>query len=361
MADEGGHPMTEDGERSSDCCPPVGAQKPTAENGSEDQAGEKDPSTSSRSGRGRLEPASPITIEGCAEPPPAAATAVLSDEADSLLWHWGLRVNHELKILVCWTCRRGIWPAPERIMSHLESHHSLKGQTVKKQNPNLLSKLQSGLAGFPFSTPGEIRRQPAGRAAIPGIKVSPGFYCPLLTDGGATCQAAYLTSSSLHQHCKTAHAKDKGRLTSKTAQNHPCDCQTIYKGDTRRYFRVKTGLMEDVPENSVNPYSVMMRDLASFTPKVSAIEEFKVEELPSLLRATEWHLFVQNYRKDPKDVVDLIRLPTRLNKSLVGSESDTDRGLAMLLDISEAWVAKVRAHWVTSTPIMRRILDGYPV
>lgn len=95
MSNKGEHPTTNDGERSSASCPPVGAQKTTTDDDSGDHVGEQDPPTSSRLSRGCLEPAASITASGCAKPPPAVIT-VLSDETENLLWHWGLRVNYEL-------------------------------------------------------------------------------------------------------------------------------------------------------------------------------------------------------------------------------------------------------------------------
>ena len=125
---------------------------------------------------------------------------------------------------------------------------------------------------------------------------------------------------------------------------------------------MKTGLLDDTSENLLNPYSVLVRDMAAFTPKGRvATEKIKTDELPSLLHATEWHLFIKNHRGDSKDVTDLIRLPMRSNRSLGGSEANTDRGLLMLLDISEAWVAEVKQYWLSSMPVMQRMLDGYPV
>lgn len=217
------HDQMDEGERSFLNRPSIGAQKTTIDHDSGDQAGEQDPPTSSRLRRDGLEPAVSITAAGGMGPLPAA-TAVLPDAITNLLWHWGLCINYELKILVCWTCHHGIHSTPHRIMSHLEKYHSIKGQTVKKRNPDLLSNLELGLGGFPFSNPEKVKQQPANRAPIPEIEVNSGFYCPLLNGDKTKCQAAYPEGSSLYKHCKTAHSSDMGRLKPKAALNYPCDC-----------------------------------------------------------------------------------------------------------------------------------------
>ena len=47
-------------------------------------------------------------------------------------------------------------------------------------------------------------------------------------------------------------------------------------------------MLDDAPENLLNPYLVLVRDMAAFTPKGRvAMEKIKTDELPSLLYATE--------------------------------------------------------------------------
>ena len=214
------HDQIDEGERSFLNRPSIGAQKTTIDHDSGDQASEQDPPTSSWLRRDGLEPAVSITAAGGMGPLPAA-TAVLPDAITNLLWHWGLYINYELKILVCWTCHHGIHSTPHRIMSHLEKYHSIKGQTVKKWNPDLLSNLESGLGSFPFSNPEKVKQQSANRAPIPEIEVNSGFYCPLLNGDKMKCQAAYPEGSSLYEHCKTAHSLDMGWLKPKAALNYP--------------------------------------------------------------------------------------------------------------------------------------------
>jgi len=288
---------------------------------------------------------------------------VPSDETTKLLWGWGLRIDHELRTIICWTCGSGVGSQPSKIMSHLQSRHSRKGHTVARRYPELLQSLEKGLRGFKFSNSRTVKDQPADRAPVAGVKIHRGFYCPLLqTTDGKACLATFVKPQSVYEHCKRWHSKDKDRLKPTQVLDYPCDCQTIFKGNEKKYFRVKAGLLDNVPEDSENPYSVIVRDMAAFIPRdLSATEELKREELPSLLRATEWHLFIEKYRRNPKDVTDLIRLPAGLDRGKIGPEAEVDKGLTMLLEVSEDWVANARGYWEHCTPIMRQILDGYPV
>jgi hypothetical protein len=281
----------------------------------------------------------------------------LSSEAVDLLWYWGIALDAELKILVCFSCKQGIKSEPEKIVCHLQALHSKKGQPIKTKHPNLLSDLEHHLRGFHFARPSSVRHQPAGRAPIPGVEIYGGYYCPATLEDGTKCSRAYPEVSTLYEHVKKAH--EAGNRRNKTElEKYPCDCQTIFRGNARRYFRVKTGLLglEDGPENSVNPYSVFVGDGSNETnsdPKV--IEKLRNEELPSLLRATQWHVFLGERRKG---VVEFIDHPDRYPK---GSASPEEKVLAMLPDVCDAWLTKIGYYWRGSTESMKRALDGYPM
>ena len=276
----------------------------------------------------------------------------LAAEAVALLRVWSLRVDRELRVIVCSTCEHALTQTGKGIMNHLQKRHASKGHLVRTANPTLQADLERLLQGFRFSEPGSIANQPADRAAIPGIKVHRGYYCPVQLPGGTQCRRAYPAISSLATHVKKEHPKTDDRPKPSQLSRHACDCQTIFIGSTRRYFKVKTGLEAE------GAYSVFVRNVADKIPDSSKVqEEIKNEELPSLLRATQWHDFIGNYRGEPEDVVDLARYPVRAGLA----EGDVDRALAKLPYVSDAWMAKVGGYHGSATDRMRRALNGYPM
>lgn len=291
-------------------------------------------------------------------------TTVLTREATSLLWDFGLRVNDELKSIICWTCGQGIEPEPMKIVNHLKKKHRRKGQPTWNKS-ELLSRLTIALKGYKFQQLEHIRNQPAGRAPIPGIKVHSGFYCSVLSADGIPCSSAFLKLESLYQHTKSCPTpSNKEKKKKKELQNYACDCQTIFTSSSRKYFRVKTGLV-DQQVSPVNPYSVFVQQEMSIpgNSDLGMLEKFRNEELPSLLRMTRWHLYVEKYRGDPQDVVDLIQLPTAGKQAeswSMGKDEPMEETLKKLPVVSEAWVAQAHRYWQMCTHPMHRALYGHP-
>lgn len=272
-----------------------------------------------------------------------------------LLWQWGLRVNMELKILICWTCKHGIHPSPQRIMNHLQAKHIRKGKTMRKQHPDLQSRLEVALSGYHLPEPRVIMLQPTDTAPIPGITVHPGFYCPMKLPDGTTCCRTYRQESSLADHLKKTHIECSSKPNAKEVSNYSCNCQTIFTNPVR-YFRVKTGRREK-PENYPNVYTAFILEELPKLPTKStmSIERLKNEDLPSLLRGTQWHLYISNYRHNPKDVVDLIRHPDKKDAL------DGGQALSRLPKIANLWMAMVGRHWEACTANMRKFLNGFPI
>lgn len=283
----------------------------------------------------------------------------LSIEASELFWSWGLVVNERLGIMVCFTCKQAIDSAAEGVMRHLEKNHSRKGHTIKKENPSLLSDLTRLLKGFNFLPRITVRNQPAGNAPIRGIKVHRGYHCPIELADGTECRAAYLKTSSLYKHVRKEHGEHPDRPTEKQLYDYTCDCQSVFGGTDRLYFTVNIGLLEEGRPGTFNAYSAFVGSAENRIPDSSKPhEEFRNEELPSILRLTEWHLYLDPYRGDPEDIVRLAHHPDRSAKAQSGA---VERVLARLPGISDAWVAKVKGYWKKSTDWMRRVLNGYPM
>ena len=283
-----------------------------------------------------------------------ADSPTLTKKAEELLWEWGIRANLELRILICRTCQQAIHPITSRIISHLQDKHTVKGKTIRKKHPGLEASLDKVLRDFPFADPEEVRFQPADRAPIPGIPILEGFHCPITLSDGTTCRRAFPKATTLYNHVLNQHKDVSNKPKPQELSNYPCDCQTIFSRPVF-HFRVKTGVREE-PENCRNVYSTFIQGDASKVPgnSTKSLEALKNEDLPSILRATQWHEYIKDYRDDPNRIVDLICYP----KGMGGSEEGV---LGRLPKIADKWMAQVRVHWVGSTPNMKKFLNGFPI
>jgi hypothetical protein len=248
----------------------------------------------------------------------------------------------------------GIKPQAKSILNHLEKYHCRRGRTIRKTYPTLEAGFDRELRCLELAEPDIAKDQPPNRPAIAGLQVFPGYSCPVKKEG-ILCLRTFRKVGTLYEHVrKEHHGVSRQFPKSRLSQCH-CECQTIYRRPIQ-YFKVKTGLL---PGGQASPYSVFLQghntDIPSFphTP-----EPIRMEELPSLLRATRWDIFVGPYRNSPKDVVDLIRHPTRASKGEVGVE-DT---LCKLPFISECWIDMVEEYYFNhGTEMQERILAGYPM
>jgi hypothetical protein len=211
---------------------------------------------------------------------------------------------------------------------------------------------------YHFASPAQAKAQPNDRDRIPGIAVHNGYYCPVTLSGGQRCCETYRKTSSLYEHVKKIHRSATDRPKEADLIQYTCECQTVFS-ENRAYFRIKTGSREPL-QHQTNPYETFVQKEASTAlgSRPKPMESLRNEELPSLLRVSQWHEFVGGYRKAPEDVVGLIEPPSRSWN--VGDSSEV-RALGKLPRISQAWLAKVCRFWKDSTEWMRRILDGYPM
>jgi len=235
-------------------------------------------------------------------------------------------------------------------MSHLQKHHSPKRKVIKKIHPNLAQRLENILQGYQFSTLESVMDQPVGRPPIPGITVHEGYYCPVKTEDGTQCLVTYPARTTMERHLQ-GH---KGVWKPKAAEldRYLCSCQTI-STEQKRYFRVLARPLED----HASVYTMFVEEEMAKVPGPSAgsLEKLKTEELPSLLRGTQWHEYVMDFRNDPKDVVDLIAFPDAKDKSAMGQV------LSMLPGIAETWMQQVREYRKNGSENMKKCLNGLPI
>ena len=268
-------------------------------------------------------------------------------------------MNTELGILICQPCQRGINSSAEGVLKHLEKYHCQRGKTIQKACPTLKSSFEEVLECYEFSDPSAIKEQLPDRPAIPGIQVFQGYFCPVEMDKGVQCLRAFRVVGSLYEHVKKHHSSLVQRPKQSELGHYTCECQTIYSNPVK-YFRVRAGSLlgsKSRVESSVNPYSVFLQCGNTKPSFPHTPEAITLEELPSLLRATRWDIFIGDHRENPKDVVDLICYP-KADKN----NSELEAVLCKLPHISECWVDVVEDYFFRNgTEWQERILAGYPM
>jgi len=270
-----------------------------------------------------------------------------------------LRVNRELGILIRLTCRHALDPNPKSVTNHFNANHCAKGETIEKVHPGLSTALCDALNGISFALPREVRNQPHHRAPISGIQVWRGFYCPMTDSSGKQCLYTAGATSTVETHIKTKHQGDRSRPHVNDLEGYPCDYQTLFTGNLRQYFQVRPGLtgLEAHLDGYNNPYSVFTKQKSTASSSDFHPQPIKDDELSSPLRATRWNVFVEPYRNNPRDVVDLIRYPTaRIPPWLASEEHTFEKVLSKLPDLSEEWVDTVFWVWKTSSLYVHRTL-----
>jgi len=293
-------------------------------------------------------------------------TGCLSDGNRSpvhLLERLGLRVNTELKILICMTCQHAISHEPKAVETHLSSKHLRKGRTLKKYLRDSPIQLEDALSAFDFVAPCKVKEQPDCRAPVLGIKVERGFYCPLLNEKRLPCLYTVGLTSSLETHLTRKHQGDPGRSDLPPLENFPCDYQTLFTGNNRHFFRVRTGLG---PETSLgglqDPYSVFLRQMVHEPSDTYLPEPIKDAELPSLLRATRWNVFLDPYRGNAPDVIALIGFPSSETvKWAVDKDKTVESALVGLPKVCNAWLDKTKIYHSRGYGYVHRILAQYPM
>ena len=293
-------------------------------------------------------------------------TGCLSDGNRSpvpLLERLGFKVNMELKILICMACQHAISHEPKAVETHFSSKHLRKGRTLKKYLRESPTQLEDALSAFDFVAPCKVKEQSDCRAPVPGIKVERGFYCPLLDEQGLPCLHTVGLTSSLETHLTQKHQGDSRRSDLSPLENFPCDHQTLFTGKHRHFFRVRTGLGPGTNlGGSQDPYSIFVRQMVHEPPDAYLPEPIEDAELPNLLRATRWNVFLEPYRGNAPDVIALISFPsTETVKWAVGKDKTVERALVGLPKVCNAWLDKTKIYHSHGYGYVHRILAQYPM
>ena len=227
--------------------------------------------------------------------------------------------------------------------------------------PGLSEVLKQALEQVTFVNPDEVRVQPHNKAPVPGIKVNKGFYCPMEGEDGKQCLYVSGTANTMSTHLKLKHKGDQNRPAPKSIKDFPCDYQTLFTCSLKHFYRVQTGYtgLTDLQNNSKNPYLAFLNqgDLSrNLNPPP---EPLRTPELPSFLRITQWHNFLEPYRSDPKDVTALIQYPIDQNPCSPHLEQSSEKVLSKLKDVTNTWMDKVHSYWKESTDYVHRVLANH--
>jgi len=273
-----------------------------------------------------------------------------------LLKQWGLAINPDIGILICLTCGYALAADSGSIFSHLGSKHRMKNL---KKDPAIQSQVEDCLKAFSFTPVQIARNQPPGKAPIPGITVRKGFYCPLERPDGTPCEYVAGEIGTLDKHSRNKHIGNPQRRSREGLRNYSCDYQSVFSGGDRMFFRVQTGLKDF---GGQNPYTIFLTTVGAAQPPCSKPEVIKDDELPSFMRRTRWHIFLEPYRENPKDVINLIRRPTIAGiEGMTMEDGCIERTLCMLPTVAEAWFRRVHTYWTDASDYVQRILANYPM
>lgn len=260
-------------------------------------------------------------------------------------------MDKELQTIICWSCGHAIVSDVKAVFNHLKKKHSPRRKTLKNSHPILFEDLKLALDQHEFSQPEDVRQQPMDRNPVPGVEIQNGLYCPIKLEDGTSCSEVRLKTSSMYAHIIKDHSSQKGQFNERSLSGYQCDCQTIFTANHRKYFRVKLGTEECLKSE--------ISDLPGIA--TGLLEPYKDEELPSILRTTQWHIFIQEFRRNPKDIVRLIEHPAQRLERQSGEDSNIERALGKLPKLSNFWMGEVHKQWVNATDFTRRMLYEFPV
>ena len=267
-------------------------------------------------------------------------------------------------ILICTACERAVLPTLVSALKHYKKEHCDTGETVEGLFPGLTDRLKLALEGHSFADPKVVRFQLPNQAPISGIKVHNGFSCPMKSElKEEQCWYVGGESGTIDTHIKNEHRGQNGRPAAKDLKDHTCSYQTLFNADLRHYFQVRTGLADadSHMSGSLNAYSAFVRQMGSMPSPAPPPEPVRDNELPSLLRATSWNVFLEPYRTKPKDVVALIRYPTPGLVGVPEVDVEVERVLRELPDLATTWMKKVHVAHTRVSKYALRALIKYPM
>jgi hypothetical protein len=194
-----------------------------------------------------------------------------------------------IKIIACTKCLHGILPSSA--LSHA-SEHKINLSKVEKQNINDIIKSRC----FAMYT-NDVALPPYPGPPIEGIKVQNGFICKL-------CNFCCPSDQTMVTHFGSMH---KGIPGHSKAHSEPASIQA-YFAQRPKYFKVVPilhGLNED------DLFSVYLQQCA---PPIEALRVLNPpldpNEVPPLLKVTQWHEHLGLYTTDREKIRKLLELTT---------------------------------------------------
>jgi hypothetical protein len=203
-----------------------------------------------------------------------------------------LQTTPSTRLLVCTKCQQGV--IPTSVITHANSHN-IKLLSADKQNLQTVINNSTFLAD---ST--EIPSPNPPCPPIEGIKVQNGFACNL-------CDYCATAVQTIRNHFSVIH---KDTLGSTNNNSKPAQVQAFFMRRPK-YFAVTLslrGLKED---------DLFTKYLQQCAPEIDRLRilnpPLNANEVPPLLKVTQWHEHLKNYtgnRDNVRKLLELTKLPT---------------------------------------------------
>ena len=254
--------------------------------------------------------------------PPLSDNDMIVDETESLQTQGSLLFNEEevlakasvviislsylhttspTRLLACTKCQRGILASS--LLSHSNTH-DIRLLPDDRQN---LQTIMDNSSFLDDSIEVTLPNPPC--PPIEGILVQDGFSCD-------PCSYCCSTIGSMQNHFSTKH---KGALGPAKANFKPAHVQSLF-ARRPKYFLVTPIL------RGLNEEDLFTRYMQQCAPEIeqlkTLIPPLNANEVPPLLKVTQWHEHLKDYTKNREQVqklLELIRLPTsRRGESWMG-------------------------------------------
>jgi Orsellinic acid/F9775 biosynthesis cluster protein D len=203
-----------------------------------------------------------------------------------------LHTTPPTRLLVCTKCRHGILPSS--LISH-SKEHCIKLLPVEKKN---LQRIMDNSSYLGDSIEVESPQPPC--PPIEGIQIQDGFACDL-------CSYCCITVRTMQSHFSNNH---KTAVGFAKANSKPAELQALF-ARRPKYFAVAPGL------RGLNDDDLFTIYLKQCAPELDALRilnpPLSTNEIPPLLKVTQWHEHLKDYTTDRDSVrklLGLLKLPT---------------------------------------------------
>jgi hypothetical protein len=228
-----------------------------------------------------------------------------------------------LKAVVCITCQKAVSMDMVVRQNHALREHSVK--LTRQQKKDLTNWFESNPRGFVISARDLPHNPPSGEAPIPGVKVRKGLKCE-----ASGCNYCCRTLNTMQTHWSDSHKGQYRRefdgIESDNIESDNIESDFWTQASVQRllsssYFIVNPSLV-NVP--SGHPYRIYLRQCGPQLQQCQLrfLEATEINEIPLLLRTTEWHEHLRAHLNDARSIArvrSLMLLPK-------GKESQSWRG-----------------------------------